>query len=110
MMAPSFSSYEVTNCRFIPNVVLRPRPDFAFYHARLHCDRVDFPDELEAFRGRVEVFILTSISAFLEIVEVDFVHLERVRGAECNCPSAFLGVSCEQPTCHEVGLGSEVRA
>src|SRR5437764_12489707 len=109
MMAPSFSSYEVTNCRFIPNVVLRPRPDFAFYHAPLHCDRVDFPDELEAFRGRVEVFILTSISAFIEIVEVDFGHLERVPRAECNCPSAVLGVSFEHKPCHEVVFGSKVR-
>src|SRR5213080_1935357 len=65
--------------------------------------------EQEAFRGRVEVFILTSISAFIEIVEVDFGHLERVPRAECNCPSAVLGVSFEHKPCHEVVFGSKVR-
>src|SRR6266498_5679141 len=110
MMAPSFSSYEVPNCRFIPNVVLRSRPDFAFYHAPLHCDLVDFPDELEAFCDRVEVFTLISISAFIEIVEVDFRHVERVPRAECNCSGAVFRVRFEDKPCHEVVFGDKVGA
>ena len=101
-MAPGFSRDEVTDPGFIVNVLLWSGPDFASYHAPVHCDPVYFPDKLEAFHKRVEVFAVIAVGAFVEIMEINFRHVARVLERSVTVPAAIFCVRFHYEPCQDV--------
>src|SRR5262249_52578539 len=108
MMTPGFSNYKVTDRRVILNVIPWSRPDFTFYHALIHCNLVDFPDELEAFHDGVEIFTVTGVTGFVEIMEVNFRHIKWVCRAKCNGACAVFCVRFHYKPCQDIVLGGKV--